>query len=143
MEKKVRRLISIGFSFFIAFILLGCAITGKKEKAFDTENLLVSAGFNYTVANTDEKLDKLNKLPQRKLLRHARQGNVTYIYADAVDCKCAYTGDEAAYQRLRHLVYSEKLTAKQEKGIWSTAFVRDVADFEDLELGDGFDPFID
>jgi hypothetical protein len=35
------------------------------------------------------------------------------------------------------------LTAKQEKGIWSTAFVRDVADFEDLELGDGFDPFID
>ena len=120
MENKKSRLILAGMALFASCYLLGCATTSPKEKAFDAENHLVSAGFTYKVADTAEKLEKLKSLPQRKLLRHKRQDKVTYLYADVVACKCLYMGDEAAYQRLRRLAYSEKLTAKQEKGIWST-----------------------
>ena len=60
------------------FYLLGCAMTSSKDKAFNEEKLLVSADFTYKVADTAAKLEKLNRLPQRKLLRHVRQGKVTY-----------------------------------------------------------------
>ena len=144
MENKARCVISTGLTRFITLYLLGCATTSKKEKAFEAERLLVSAGFTYKVADTAEKLEKLNQLPQRKLSRHKRQNKVTYLYADAADCKCIYMGDEAAYQRLRRLVYSEKLTAKQDKGIWSTTRVSEAADFgtffDAVDFGGEFDP---
>ena len=144
MEEREKRLILAGMALFVAFYLLGCAITSQKEKAFDAENLLVSAGFTFKVADTAEKLEKLNKLPQRKLLRHKRQDKVTYFYADVVDCKCVYMGDEAAYQRLRRLSYSDKLTAKQEKGIWSTTRVSEAADlasfYDAVDFDDEIDP---
>jgi hypothetical protein len=131
---------------FAVFYLLGCATTSPKEKAFDAENQLVSAGFTYKVANTAEKLEKLKSLPQRKLLRHSRQDKVTYLYADVVACKCLYMGDEAAYQRLRRLAYSEKLTAKQEKGIWSTTRVSEAAEFgtflETVDFGGDIEPYL-
>ena len=146
MENGERRLILAGMALFIVFYLLGCAITSQKEKAFDAENLLVSAGFTFKVADTAEKLEKLNKLPQRKLLRNARQDKVTYLYADEVDCKCVYMGDEAAYQRLRRLAYSEKLTAKQEKGIWSTTRVSEAAEFgtflEAVDFDGDIEPYL-
>jgi hypothetical protein len=146
MEKGKSRSVLALMALFTVFYLLGCATTSPKEKAFDAENQLVSAGFTYKVANTAEKLEKLKSLPQRKLLRHARQDKVTYLYADEVDCKCVYMGDEAAYQRLRRLAYSEKLTAKQEKGIWSTTRVSEAAEFgtflEAVDFGGDIEPYI-
>jgi 4-hydroxyphenylpyruvate dioxygenase-like putative hemolysin len=109
--------------------LIGCSTTSPKKKAFAEEELLVAAGFTYKVADTAKKLEKLKSLPQRKLLRQSRPHEVTYLYADVASCKCVYWGDEDAYQRLRRLAYDEKLTEKQEKGIWSTTRVDEVADF--------------
>jgi hypothetical protein len=147
MEMGKRRFISALMALCTAFYLLGCATTSPKEKAFDAEKLLVSAGFTYKVADTAEKLEKLKSLPQRKLLRHSRQDKVTYLYADVVACKCVYVGDEAAFQRLRHLAHEEKLTAKQEKGIWSTTRVSEAAEFgtffDAIEFGGDIDPYLD
>lgn len=112
-----------------AFFLLGCAMMGSKDKAFNEEKLLVSADFTYKVADTAEKLEKLNRLPQRKLLRHVRQGKETFIYVDVAACKCVYIGDEAAFQRLRHLEFEKKLTEKQVEGLWTATLDR-----EGLEL---------
>ena len=148
MEKGKSRSVVALMALFTVFYLLGCATTSPKEKYFDAENQLVSAGFTYKVADTAEKLEKLKSLPQRKLLRHERQDKVTYLYADVVACKCVYMGDEAAYQSLRRLMYSEKLTAKQEKGIWSTTRVSEAADlatfYDAVDFGgDIDDPFFD
>lgn len=147
MEMGKRRFIPALMALCTAFYLLGCATTSTKEKAFDAEKLLVSAGFTYKVADTAEKLEKLKSLPQRKLLRHLRQDKVTYLYADVVACKCVYMGDEAAFQRLRHLAYEEKLTAKQEKGIWSTTRVSEAAEFDiffdAIDFGGDIDPYLD
>jgi hypothetical protein len=112
-----------------AFFLLGCAMMGSKDKAFNEEKLLVSADFTYKVADTAEKLEKLNRLPQRKLLRHVQQGKETYLYVDVAACKCVYMGDEAAFQRLRHLEFEKKLTEKQVEGLWTATIDR-----EGLEL---------
>lgn len=146
MKKRKSRFAPALMALFAVFYLLGCATTSPKEKAFDAENQLVSAGFTYKVANTAEKLEKLKSLPQRKLLRHSRQDKVTYLYADVVACKCLYMGDEAAYQRLRRLAYSEKLTAKQEKGIWSTTRVSEAAEFgtflETVDFGGDIEPYL-
>jgi len=147
MKKRKSRSVPALLALFTVFYLLGCATTSPKEKAFDAEKLLVSAGFTYKVADTAEKLEKLKSLPQRKLLRHSRQDKVTYLYADVVACKCVYVGDEAAFQRLRHLAHEEKLTAKQEKGIWSTTRVSEAAEFgtffDAIEFGGDIDPYLD
>lgn len=129
METGNSRFILAGMAILTAFYLLGCATTSPKEKAFDAEKLLVSADFTYKVADTAAKLEKLNRLPQRKLLRHVRQGKETYLYVDVAACKCVYIGDEAAFQRLRHLEYENKLTAKQVQGLWTATLDR-----EGLEL---------
>jgi hypothetical protein len=111
------------------------------------EKLLVSAGFEYKVADSAEKREKLNRLPQHKLLRHSRQDKVRYLYADAAYCNCVYLGDETAYRRLQLLVNSEKLTAEQDKGIWSTDRVaqegKSLMILEVVEVGSDVEPFIE
>jgi hypothetical protein len=129
METGNSRFILAGMAILAAFYLLGCAMMGAKDKAFDEEKLLVSADFTFKVADTAAKLEKLNRLPQRKLLRHVRQGKETYLYVDVAACKCVYIGDEAAFQRLRHLEYENKLEAKQVEGLWTATLDR-----EGLEL---------
>jgi hypothetical protein len=129
MEKKKRRTVLTLMALCTALYLPGCAMMGSKDKAFNEEKLLVSADFTYKVADTAAKLEKLNRLPQRKLLRHVRQGKETYLYVDVAGCKCVYMGDEAAFQRLRHLEYEKKLTEKQVEGLWTATIDR-----EGLEL---------
>jgi hypothetical protein len=125
METGNSRFILAGMAILAAFYLMGCAMMGSKDKAFDEEKLLVSADFTYKVADTAAKLEKLNRLPQRKLLRHVRQGKETYLYVDVAACKCVYIGDEAAFQRLRHLEYENKLEAKQVEGLWTATIDRE------------------
>ena len=129
MKMGKRRFIPALIALCTVFCLLGCAMTSSKDKAFNEEKLLVSADFTYKVADTAAKLEKLNRLPQRKLLRHVRQGEETYLYVDVAACKCVYMGDEAAFQRLRHLEYEKKLTEKQVEGLWTATIDR-----EGLEL---------
>ena len=129
MKMRKRRSITVLVALLTVFFLVDCAMMGSKEKTFDEEKLLVSADFTYKVADTAAKLEKLNRLPQRKLLRHVRQGKETYLYVDVAACKCVYIGDEAAFQRLRHLEYEKKLTEKQVEGLWTATLDR-----EGLEL---------
>jgi hypothetical protein len=48
----------------VAVMLGGCANMGR-SKAMDTERLLMAAGFQMRLADSDEKLAQLEKLPQR------------------------------------------------------------------------------
>ena len=86
----------------IAFALSGCA-TVEKDTTMDTERLLSAAGFQMRMADTPEKLEKLKKMPQRKIFPLQRDGTTHYVYADAADCECLYAGTEAAYKRVKEL----------------------------------------
>ena len=97
-------------------LLSACATTGK-DKSFANEKLLVSAGFNFKEAQTPDQLAKLQKLPQKTLLRKEIKGKPVYLYAVADGCRCLYAGDEAAYNRFRTLRQEARLDAKQQEGI--------------------------
>ena len=99
-------------------LLSACATTGK-DKSFANEKLLVAAGFNFKEAQTPDQFAKLQKLPQKKLLRKEIKGKPVYLYAVADGCRCLYAGDEAAYNRFRTLRQEARLDAKQQEGIFA------------------------
>ena len=92
--------------------LFGCATS--KEKAFDMESVLASAGFKMMPADTEAKLDHLKTLPQRKLFRQERDGKVYFVYADATSCKCLYYGDKTAYNNYQQILLDRKLELGEE-----------------------------
>jgi len=86
----------------LAIGLAGCAAIERHE-ADQTEQLLAAAGFQMRPADTPAKLADLERLQQHKLVQHDRDGEVTYVYADAADCKCLYSGDQKNYDEFQKL----------------------------------------
>ena len=86
----------------------GCTMVYKSE-AMKMERTLTAAGFQMKPAGTKKKIEQLSSLTQRKLIRQEQKGGLYYLYADAVYCKCLYTGTEEAYQRYRKLAQQQKL----------------------------------
>jgi hypothetical protein len=82
--------------------LAGCTAI-EKHDASQTEQLLAAAGFQMRPADTPAKLADLERQRQRKLVSQDRNGEMTYLYADAVDCKCLYSGDQENYDRFQKL----------------------------------------
>jgi hypothetical protein len=81
----------------LGVVASACAYT-QRQKAQQVEPMLSAAGFKMKLADTPEKLAKLQGMPQLKLKPLTRSGKVYYAYVDADGCRCTYLGDEAAYQ---------------------------------------------
>jgi len=93
--------------------LSACAAIQKHE-AIQKERLLAASGFQMKLADTPDKLARLEQLPQRKLLPHTRaDGKLFYISADAEACKCIYVGTEAAYQRYQKIAVQQQIAQDQ------------------------------
>ena len=99
-------------------LALGAALSGcaaiERENTEQTEQLLAAAGFQIRPADTPAKLADLERLAQHELVRHDRDGTVTYIYADAVDCECLYSGDESNYDAYQKLQVREDIAEQEE-----------------------------
>ena len=93
-------------------VLAGCAAIERHE-ANQTEQMLAAAGFEMRTADTPAKLADLERLQQHKLVRHERDGEVTYVYADAADCKCLYSGDQHSYDEFQKLQVQENVAAQE------------------------------
>ena len=89
--------------------LIACASTPTLQPA-DMEKLLLASGFTKAVADTPEKLDQLKKLPQRKLAPYEEGAKVFFIYADVENCRCAYAGDQNAYEKYQQLAQKKQLS---------------------------------
>ncbi len=77
-----------------ALVVAGCAM----QQAKSAESMLAAAGFDVRYADTQDKVNALEKLTQRKLVEHSKDGKPHYVYADAEGCKCLYEGDEQDYK---------------------------------------------
>lgn len=88
--------------------IIACAST-QDSKRVEMEKLLTAAGFKKGVADTPEKLAELKKLPQGKVVPMEDRDRLVYIYADAKDCRCAFAGDEEAYEKYRKLIHSDQI----------------------------------
>ena len=116
MKKGIVRLAMSMLALVLAFALAGCAVVKevKKNEAADREQLLAASGFKVKLADTPQKLTHLQTLPQRQLFAQSRKGKTYYLYADALNCKCVYVGNQAAYDRFQQL-QAEKQIAAQEQ----------------------------
>lgn len=98
-------------------LALGLALAGctaiEKHEASQTEQLLAAAGFQMRPADTSAKLADLERQRQNKIVSHDHDGEMTYVYADAADCKCLYSGDQENYDRFEKLQV-EQNDAQQE-----------------------------
>jgi len=96
------------FALIVTLSIIACATT-RDSKRVDMEKLLRASGFKMGVADTAEKLAELKKLPQREIVPHEDGDKIVYIYADAENCKCAYAGDEEAYEKYQKLTHAKQL----------------------------------
>lgn len=123
--------------------VLGCATTNPEQKTLATNEMLVTAGFTYKVANTPEQLEQFSKMPQQKLLRHARKDKTVYYYADVSSCNCVFVGDDAAVKRYGELKRAAKSDVIKEQALEGVAEGVGVlsrggdpaADVEDIDEG--------
>lgn len=100
-----------------------CSVTNFYESiGYRQRNI---ASIRKKITNTPAKLDKLKRLPQRKLLWHVEQDKVTYLCVDVSTCNYVYIIDKAAFQRLRHLVHQKKI-----EGLWTATI--DCEGFESI-----------
>ena len=91
------------FSAFALVTLSACAGVQQRE-TISLEHSLSASGFQMRLADTPEKLAKLQELPQRKILTQDHNGQPMFLYADAEDCKCLYAGTQRAYDEFQTLV---------------------------------------
>ena len=95
------------FIFALGFVV-GCAGTGKMT-AFQTDEMLVRAGFQLRTADTPEKRDFLKSLPKNRFLHKMRKDKEIYFYVNDASCQCMYVGNEKAYQRFKESVKENQM----------------------------------
>jgi len=91
-------------------LLLAACATAERDRAAEIEPLLLAAGFQKRVADTPQKLAHLQQLQPLKLVPHARQTSVYYVYADPNGCRCAYVGNEMAFEQYQGLVLKQTIS---------------------------------
>ena len=64
---------------------------------------LAEAGFVMRVAKTAQEMERLKKLPARKMVARTIDGKRFYLYADPATCQCVMVGDQRALQAFRDM----------------------------------------
>jgi hypothetical protein len=87
----------------VALALVGCAAAPPKPDPFNPRELLAFSGFTLKLAVSQEDLDQIAGIPQRKLLLVGSAKPPLYIWVDAAGCRCYYVGGQAAYRQLMEM----------------------------------------
>lgn len=101
----------VALSALVLFFTSACATTGE---IMDTERRLSAAGFQMRLADTPEKLAKLQAMPQRTLVPRSHNGQTMFVYADAEHCKCLYAGTQEANQRYSRLAIAHDAQVRRQ-----------------------------
>jgi|SRR5689334_16103521 len=86
----------------LVMTVTGCAGL-QTHNAPATERLLAEAGFQMKPADSPEKLAHLRTLPAGKIVRHERNGEPYFVFADPTGCRCLYAGGQPQYEKYRAL----------------------------------------
>jgi hypothetical protein len=78
------------------------------NKTLQAEEALAAAGFQLKMADTPAKLDRINRMPQKQVVRGMVKDREIYLWADAAGCQCYYLGSLQNYEQLRHNQREEK-----------------------------------
>jgi len=103
--KHIRILVILAPGLIMAFA--GCS-GAPVNKTLQAEEALAAAGFQLKMADTPAKLDRINRMPQKQVVRGMVKDREIYLWADAAGCQCYYVGSLQNYEQLRHNQREEK-----------------------------------
>jgi hypothetical protein len=103
--KHIRGLMILAPGMFLA--LAGCA-RAPVNKTLQVEEALIGAGFQLKMADTPAKVERISRIPQKKVVRAMIKGREVYLWADAAGCRCYYKGTHRNYEQLLQNKWEEK-----------------------------------
>ena len=104
-RKQIRTLMILAPGMFL--VLAGCS--GKPvNKTLQAEEALIGAGFQLKMADTPAKVERISRIPQKKVVRAMIKDREVYLWADAVGCRCYYKGTRHNYEQLLQNQREEK-----------------------------------
>lgn len=120
--KRIRILLSLAPA--LIMVLAGC--TGKPvDKTFKAEEALVAAGFQLKMADTQAKIERISRIPQRRVVWARIKDKEFYLWVDAAGCRCYYKGTRQNYDQLLRNQWEEKAdqrtnwyTAQHDDPLW-------------------------
>jgi hypothetical protein len=87
--------------------LAGCA-GAPVNKTLQAEEALVAAGFQLKMADTQAKVERISRIPQKKVVWAMIKDREVYLWADAAGCRCYYKGTRRNYEQLLQNQWEEK-----------------------------------
>ena len=112
------------FVITLVILITGCAAI-QANKTQEQEQLLSAAGFKMIPATTQAEIENLNTLTPNKVLFSVKDNKPLYWYADPKECRCVYTGDQAAYQRYEKLLTESQIANEVEEAAISNEVASD------------------
>ncbi len=116
--------IKLIFILVLVLSIAGCAAI-QSNKTQEQEQLLSAAGFKMIPATTQSEIENLNTLTPNKVMFSVKDNKPLYWYADPTNCKCVYTGDQAAYQRYEKLLTESQIANEVEQAAISNEVASD------------------
>jgi hypothetical protein len=103
--KHMRILAILALGLFLA--LAGCA-GATVNKTLQAEEALAAAGFQLKMADTAAKVERISRIPQKKVVWAKIKDREVYLWADAAGCRCYYKGTPQNYKQLLQNQWEEK-----------------------------------
>jgi hypothetical protein len=103
--KQIRIVVILAPGLILA--LAGCS-GAPANKTLQAEEALVAAGFQLKMADTPVKVERISRIPQKKVVRAMIKDREVYLWADAEVCRCYYKGTRQNYEQLLQNQSEEK-----------------------------------
>jgi len=103
--KQVRILVILASALIMA--LAGCA-GAPVNKTLQAEEALAAAGFQLKMADTPAKVERISRIPQKRVVWAMIKDREFYLWADAAGCRCYYKGTRRNYEQLLRNQWEEK-----------------------------------
>ena len=103
--KRIGTLAILAPGLFLA--LAGCA-GAPVNKTLQAEEALAAAGFQLKMADTSAKVERISRIPQKKVVWAKIKDREVYLWADAAGCRCYYKGTPHNYKQLLQNQWEEK-----------------------------------
>ena len=116
--------LKVFITLFLIISMTSCAAI-QSNKTQEQEQLLSAAGFKMVPATTQAEIENLNTLTPHRVMFSVKDNKPLYWYADPTNCRCVFTGDQAAYQRYEKLLTESQIANEVEEAAISNEVASD------------------
>lgn len=127
------RLLPCALAAAAALALNACALLRQADSG-STEQTLIAAGFQERLADTPEKVARLQSLPPYKVVPRQQGTRIGYVYADPKQ-SVLYVGSPAEYRRFQQLSIKQQIAEENEMAAMNNEMATEEWDW------DGFGPY--